>query len=179
MSDDDSPIKVPVGDASHLLDKEPASRLDVSRGTLPLEIGEPDGSATTLVDPGSGRPASIRAEVVDAKGPSELIEEAKAQVEPCGSCRHFSWPKAGSDEWHEREAFIVGAKRSLPAGFGHIWPHGGPPEQFGSCSEAEVIVSDGVNLGSLHGNALVHYLRPGCTNYRPRAGGMRKADDAV
>lgn len=169
---DDTPIKVPVGDASHLLDSEPKTKADVSTIATPLGIGEPDGSATTPRDADTGSLVTIPTQVVDIKGAQEQIEEVKAGIEPCGSCMHFKWPQPGSDDWHAREAAIMGPKRRLPAQFAHIWPFGGPPEEFGGCSEPDVVVTDGARVGRMSGKALVHYLRPGCKNYRQKPGGI-------
>jgi hypothetical protein len=166
-------IKVPVGETSHLADEVPKPSVERTIVPTPLEIAEEDGSSTTVIDKATGQPTSIPAEIVDVKSGKEQLEVAKSIAEPCVSCAHFTWPKKGSDDEAEREAQIMGGKRRLPAAMGHIWPYGGPPEEFGICSEPEILVEDAEGraaVAKMEGKALTHYHRAGCPNFRKRNG---------
>lgn len=165
----DEPIRVPVGDTSHLSDNVPPTRREVTRIEQPLEIVEPDGGTTQPIREDTGKPTSIPADVVDIQSGKEQLEVAKSIKEPCVSCRHFSWPKKGSKDWHEREAQIMGPKLRMGPDMAHIWPFGGPPQEFGQCSEPALVVEDEIGraeVATMKGKALVHYHRPGCPNFR-------------
>lgn len=169
----DQGVSVPVGDGSHLFENEPKPEVERKKIEAPLGIQEEDGSTTTMVREDTGKPAAIRSEVVDIKGPKQIIEEALSVVEPCCSCANFDWPKPNSTDDMERRAVIMGVKSRMPAQMAHIWPHGGPPEEFGICDDPYLVAETKEGETAIvkgAGKALVHYHRPKCPNYRARSG---------
>ncbi len=170
----DESIRVPVGDTSHLADEVPRARAEVTRVESPLEIAEPDGSTTTPIREDTGKPASIPSDVVDVQSGAEQLEIIKADKEPCVMCKHFSFPAEKSQDWYEREAMIMGPKLRMGAAMAHVWPNGGPPQEFGSCSDPELVVTDEAGrtaVAKMKGKALVHFRRPSCPNFRAKGGG--------
>jgi hypothetical protein len=166
-------IKVPVGETSHLADEVPKPSVERTVIPAPIGIDEPDGTSTTVIDKRTGKPTEVPVEIVDIKGGAEQLEVVKSIKEPCCSCAHFSWPTPGSTDDAERHAQIMGPKLRLPSSMAHIWPYGGPPEEFGQCSEPEILVEDAAGqaaVAKMKGKALVHYHRPGCPNFRQRNG---------
>jgi len=126
VSDDND--KIPMGDASHLLDNEPKPATHVS--VIPMNLTSskgPDGEQTETKVLGVAP-----AQLIQTLGAKEQIEALQRAKEPCTGCKFFHFPQPGTKDAAEVSAYVISLYAALPDWQVKTLP-GRNPAEWGIC----------------------------------------------
>lgn len=156
MSDE----KVPVGDASHLID-EPKPYKTIEKTMVPV---------TVQVGDDKNGPVEVKGEmkgtVERVVTKEEIAEQAKRIKEPCTKCRYFYFPKEDSQEYKEIKAVCSAVLTQLPDWMRANFQGYQNPNEWGVCKKR---------------NGMIHVIGNTCEFFKPKgifgAFGLHTAKD--
>lgn len=149
---------LPIGDASHLLDKEPEPRVERSPMPVPISLPVPsDGPGSPQPPQSPGQPVAVMpGELVKLASSKELQAAAKRSMEPCPLCEFFFFPAKDSQDYMFICALISSLISGLPEWQRPYFP-GRNPDEWGVCQ------------GAPHGKRAAMHMCNSCEHFRRKA----------